>query len=62
MYQTNTKEMRWIDGTLHYRHDAIKGWQSYTTHPLKKPDYPIEKGSKGYSTMQFLLKQGYVFA
>lgn len=31
----------------------------YSNHPLRVPDYPIPHGSKGYATMQRLLKLGY---
>jgi hypothetical protein len=36
-------------------------WQHYRSHPLAVTDHAMPRGSKGYATMQRLLKMGYVF-
>lgn len=60
-------EMAWLapdfgGGTkiLHLRLKPTDRWQPYTAFPqYAKPDYQIPNGSKGYATMQFLLKQNW---
>jgi hypothetical protein len=49
----NTKEL--------YISKTVDGpWEHYSKHPLKVADYNIPNGSKGYATMQRLLKNGWV--
>lgn len=60
------KEMQWrsLSGTdkdekILFINDSKFGWVPYYKSSLKVPDYNIPGGSKGYSTMQRLLKLGY---
>ncbi|EKQ70293.1 hypothetical protein OsccyDRAFT_0571 [Leptolyngbyaceae cyanobacterium JSC-12] len=61
------KEMCWLDpsggnGTkiLHLRTDAVEGWKPYTSfRQFSVSDHPVPNGSKGFATMQALLKQGW---
>ena len=52
-------KMRWFSQILQINDGS--GWVPYVQHHLSVPDYPIERGSKGYATMQKLLKLGYVY-
>ncbi len=66
------KELSWrltegeMQRKLYYRHSYEEGWRIYTAHPLAQPDDRIKLShgtpSKGYRTMQRLLKDGYKFA
>ena len=51
--------MKWVRGSLMV--NSGNGWVNYKSHPLAVPDYPIERGSPGYATMQKLLKLGATF-
>jgi len=61
------QQMAWLparggDGTkiLHLRTVPDRGWQPYTTCSDRAvPDYPIDKGSKGYATFHKLLNEGW---
>ena len=46
-----------------YNSDYPNGinYQSCQTPGIKKPDYDIPNGSKGYATMQNCLKRGYTY-
>jgi hypothetical protein len=45
---------------LHLRLEPYHPWRPYTAYPhLCAPDYPINKGSKGWATSQKLLKAGW---
>lgn len=42
---------------LHLRASSLEPWLPYTSHPkLMVPDYKVNGGSRGYATMQKLLK------
>jgi hypothetical protein len=41
------------------QYNSGEGWKDYTQHPLSKPDWAFS--TKGYATMQLLLRMGYVF-
>lgn len=44
---------------LYLRKYPTSPWRSYRACPEYVPDYLIQGGSKGYATMQVLLKQGW---
>jgi hypothetical protein len=53
------KTIRWKSQSLEFNEGD--GWKHYKKHRLAVPDWPIANGSKGFRTMQVLLKLGYVF-
>lgn len=61
------KQMCWLytssnisNRILHLRFNATDKWKPYTTFPnVSVPDYKDVGGSKGFATMQHLLKQGW---
>lgn len=48
---------------LHLRESVTAPWRPYTAFAQhRKPDLQIQGASKGYTTMQFLLKAGWSYA
>jgi hypothetical protein len=60
------KLLKWENQELFYM-DATTNfsWKSYRTHPLRQPDIQMKlqfgTPSKGFTTMQKLLKEGYTY-
>lgn len=62
-------EMAWraFDGSdnhakeLYFRSSPVEHWQHYTKSPHNQPDLTLPGASKGFTTMQKLLKLGYKF-
>lgn len=58
-------QMAWLsknpDGMkiLHLKPSSSSRWIPYTESSLGVPDYLIQRGSKGYATMQVLMKGGW---
>lgn len=44
---------------LHLRLNTTDKWRPYNTFPFAVPDYRDIGGSKGFATMQHLLKNGW---
>jgi hypothetical protein len=46
--------------SLYLRLNSFSPWKPHTAYPgLCVPDYPIERGSKGWATSQKLLQSGW---
>lgn len=59
-------QMTWLDSSghqfkiLYLRASEAHPWQPYTAFPhLRQPDLQIKGASKGYTTMQYLLKRNW---
>lgn len=60
-----TGQMCWLSAlpnsekVLHLREDESKPWRPHKTFSFAVPDYLVPGGSKGYATMQVLMKRGW---
>jgi hypothetical protein len=55
-------EMCWVQGVLYLRLESWHSWKVFTAFPqYMKPD-TVKGCSKGYATMQHLIKLGWTYA